>query len=195
MTEPPLAVVTPVTLRVMYAPLTITAVTFPLDWMPMALLNTSVSWTAMLEPCAVEARFFHRLFGCWLVASAIVAIGNPAWAQQQGSGYLVLQDFSDCANGNVSANSPTIGGEVKVVRNQDGTSTVYVAVNGTENTTYHFFLKCVRILGDIKTSDEGVGYAQFSFRTTEIGNVIAFDMYPEGAPLGNKYQSTQINIQ
>jgi hypothetical protein len=50
----------------------------------------------------------------------------------------------------------------------------------------------VRILGDIQTFDEGEGQATFTFNTNEVGNVYAFDMYPEGAPPGNKYQSVQV---
>ena len=72
------------------------------------------------------------------------------------------------------------------------TTNVKVGITGTPNTKYHFFLKCVRILGDIQTYDEGVGEGSFSFKTNEIGNVFAFDMYPEGAPTGNKYQSVTV---
>jgi hypothetical protein len=57
------------------------------------------------------------------------------------------------------------------------------------------FLKCVRQLGDIKTQDEGTGSATFEFPTSSVGNVFAFDMYPEGAPAGNKFQSVQVHFQ
>jgi hypothetical protein len=53
----------------------------------------------------------------------------------------------------------------------------------------------VRQLGDIKTDDEGIGEAVFTFQTNSTGAVFAFDMYPEGAPAGNKYQSAQVNFQ
>jgi hypothetical protein len=109
---------------------------------------------------------------------------------------LIRQDFSDCNNGNVSANDPSlIGGTVQVVRLPDGNSSVKVAVTGTPNTTYHFFLKCVKQLGDIKTGDEGEGVGNFEFPTNSVGSVYGFDMYPEGAPAGNKYQSVQIRFQ
>jgi hypothetical protein len=104
---------------------------------------------------------------------------------------LVRQDFSDCENGNVSP-SGYMGGTAWVVRGADGTTSVKVGITAQRNTTYHFFLKCVRKLGDIQTYDEGVGEAIFSFRTNEIGNVFAFDMYPEGAPTGNKYHSVTV---
>jgi hypothetical protein len=106
---------------------------------------------------------------------------------------LVRQDQSDCQNGNVSDRDPSlIGGTAWVVRGSDGTTKVKVGITAKPNTTYHFFLKCVRILGDIKTWDEGEGQGEFSFSTNETGNVFAFDMYPEGAPPGNKYQSVQV---
>ena len=104
---------------------------------------------------------------------------------------LVKQDFSDCENSNVSP-SGYVGGTAWVVRGTDGTTSVKVGITAQRNTTYHFFLKCVRILGDIQTYDEGVGEAVFSFRTNEVGNTFAFDMYPEGAPTGNKYQSVTV---
>jgi hypothetical protein len=104
---------------------------------------------------------------------------------------LVRQDFSNCENGDVSP-SGYVGGTVWVVRGADGTTTVKVGVTAQRNTKYHFFLKCVRILGDIQTYEEGVGEGVFSFKTNEVGNVFAFDMYPEGAPTGNKYQSVQV---
>src|SRR3954447_24670842 len=64
---------------------------------------------------------------------------------------LVRQDQSDCQNGNVSAADPSrIGGTAWVVR--DGATThVKVSITAQPKTTYHFFLKCVVILGDITT--------------------------------------------
>lgn len=116
---------------------------------------------------------------------------GPDPTERQAS--LIRQDQSDCTNGNVSAKDPSlIGGMAWVVRGSDGKTTVKVGITAEPNTTYHFFLKCVRILGDIKTWDEGEGQAVFTFPTNEVGNVYAFDMYPEGAPPGNKYQSVQV---
>jgi hypothetical protein len=103
---------------------------------------------------------------------------------------MVQQDFSDCSNANVSPG--TIGGTAWVVRGSEGITRVKLGITAKPNTTYHFFLKCVRILGDITTQEEGEGIATFEFRTNEVGNVYAFDMYPDGAPAGNKYQSVQV---
>jgi hypothetical protein len=43
----------------------------------------------------------------------------------------------------------------------------------------------VRQIGDLTTGDEGAGIEMFSFTTNLVGNVFAFDVYPEGAPPGN----------
>ena len=131
---------------------------------------------------------------------AVFAAGGCASAQTAGAGqgsavqgYLVRQDFSDCTNRDVSkVYSPLVGGSIWVTRMPDGTTGVKVALTVTPNTTYHFFLKCVRLLGDITTDGEGIANVSFVFPTNSVGAVFAFDMYPEGAPLGNKYQSTQI---
>jgi hypothetical protein len=109
---------------------------------------------------------------------------------------LVRQDFSDCTNSNVSANNPSlIGGTVWLIRNTDGNTAVKVGITASPNTTYHFFLKCVRQLGDVITQDEGEGLATFSFPTNAVGSVYAFDVYPEGAPAGNKFQSVQVKFE
>jgi hypothetical protein len=108
---------------------------------------------------------------------------------------LVRQDVSDCQNGNVSDRDPTlIGGTVTVARGAGGATKVQVDITASPNTSYHFFLKCVRVLGDVKTQEEGTGSATFEFPTNSVGNVFAFDMYPEGAPAGNKYQSVQVKF-
>jgi hypothetical protein len=108
---------------------------------------------------------------------------------------LIRQDFSDCSNGNVNENNPSlIGGTVWLTRESNGNTQANVAITGTPKTTYHFFLKCVRQLGDIPTDEEGIGKQSFEFPTNSVGNVYAFDMYPEGAPAGNKYQSTQVKF-
>jgi hypothetical protein len=136
-----------------------------------------------------------------LVSSALLAVlpvvasAGVALAQSSVSpGVLVQQDFSDCQNSDVRQTTPptTMGGAILVSRGSDGNTTVKVALTAARNTTYHFFLKCVRQLGDIQTSEEGVAEVSFSFPTSEAGNVFAFDSYPDGAPAGNKFQSTQI---
>ena len=109
---------------------------------------------------------------------------------------MVRQDQSDCTNSDVNGNDPSrIGGTAWIVRQADGNTAVKVAITASPNTVYHFFLKCVRQLGDIKTQDEGEGIATFEFPTNTTGAVYAFDMYPEGAPPGNKFQSVQVKFQ
>jgi hypothetical protein len=134
-----------------------------------------------------------------LTAATIVLLAMGATASAQSSNMrevsLVRQDFSDCPNDNVSDQDPSrVGGTAILMRNSDGTTTVKVGITAAPNTTYNFFLKCVRILGTVRTYDEGEGEAQFSFRTDEASNVYAFDMYPDGAPAGNKFQSVQVRF-
>ena len=108
---------------------------------------------------------------------------------------LVRQDISDCPNGDVSDQDPSrIGGTAIVARNPDGATIVKVFITGTPKTRYNFYLKCVRILGIIDTYDEGEGEAMFFFAANEASNVFAFDMYPDGAPAGNKFQSVQVKF-
>ena len=109
---------------------------------------------------------------------------------------LVRQDFSDCSNADVSADDPSlVGGTVSVQRRPDRTTVLRVDVIAEPNTMYHFFLKCVRQLGDLTTQADGSGTASFRFQTNETGNIFAFEIYPEGAPLGNKFQSVQVNFR
>jgi hypothetical protein len=107
----------------------------------------------------------------------------------------VRLDQSDCTNSNVpNKDSPDVDGLVTVTRGNDGNTTVKIAMTASSNTTYHFYLKCVRQLGDITTGDEGVGTADFTFPTNSTGATYAFDMYPEGAPAGNKFQSATVSF-
>jgi hypothetical protein len=124
-----------------------------------------------------------------------VAFAAPAAAQTVVAIPLVLQDFSDCTNSNVTdPNGLLTRGTVWAVRNNDGTTSLKIGMTVQPKTTYHFFLKCVRILGDITTGDEGTGTAMFTFPTNSVGNVFAFDVYPEGAPAGNKLQSMTVRM-
>jgi hypothetical protein len=52
----------------------------------------------------------------------------------------------------------------------------------------------LRQLGDITTGGEGVGTADFAFPTNSTGATNAFDMYPQGAPPGNKFQSATVSF-
>ena len=111
--------------------------------------------------------------------------------------YLVKQDYSDCGNANVSAQPPAVlGGEIMVTLRDGGKFEANVRLTKVApNTTYHLFLKCHYLLGDIRTDASGRGNNTFFFPTSDTGQVFAFDMYPDGAPLGNKYQAVQVNFQ
>jgi hypothetical protein len=131
-----------------------------------------------------------------LLCSAVLLGAAPAQAQSFTSVPLVLQDFSDCQNGNVTdPNGLLTKGTAWIVKNSDGSLNIKVGFTLVPNTTYHFFLKCVRLLGDITTGDEGTGEAIFNVPPNTVGNVFAFDSYPEGAPAGNKMQSMTVRLQ
>ncbi len=147
----------------------------------------------------------------WALAgmAGLCALGGVAQAQQRSLGVpagvqsapvgtevqLIRQDQSDCQNSNVSAADPSlIGGTAWVAKGGDGNVTVQVAITAKANARYNFYLKCVRQLGTIATSDEGVGFGTFQFPANAVGAVFAFDMYPDGAPSGDKYQSVSVRL-
>jgi hypothetical protein len=70
-----------------------------------------------------------------------------------------------------------------------------IAMTAKPNKTYQFFLKCVRVLGSIATDDERVAIVTFACPTNSVGDAYAFEMYPEGAPPGNRYQSAQVTFE
>jgi hypothetical protein len=138
---------------------------------------------------------WHYRGPCGLSVGAGAIFSPAASRPNQRQVYLIRQDFSDCTNSNVpNVDSPAVGGNVWVTRQSDNTAGVKVAMTATPKTTYHFFLKCVRLLGDITTDEEGVANVSFTFPTNLTGPVFAFDMYPEGAPAGNKFQSSQVKF-
>ena len=147
----------------------------------------------------------------WAVYPAVItltllAIGTAARAQtppvdplpdpNQVTVGLIRQDSSDCTNSTVKDDpSRTGGGSIFVTRGGSGSTTVKVGMTVQPNTTYQLFLKCVRKLGDIRTDSDGVGLATFSFPTSLVGSTYAFDMYPDGAPPGNKFQSVTVTFK
>lgn len=120
----------------------------------------------------------------------------PAGATRGTTVYLVRQDFSNCTNDNVGASSSNVSGAVTVFHMQSGPAKAVVSLiegKAAPSTAYHFFHKCVRILGDIRTDGSGGGAAIFDL-SPEHGDVVTFDMYPEGAPAGKKYQSVRMTF-
>jgi hypothetical protein len=49
------------------------------------------------------------------------------------------------------------------------------------------------LIRSIATDGEGGGNGLFDIRIGADDKAVAFDMYPEGAPKGNKYQSVRIS--
>jgi hypothetical protein len=145
-----------------------------------------------------------RLSSCLAVVAVASVISFVARAQKPPEppvpiegleAFLIRQDSSDCANSNVNANNPSlIGGTAWVLRQSNGNTSVKVAITGTPNTTYNFYLKCVKQLGTIATQDEGEGSGAFEFPTSSTGALITFDMYPNGAPSGNVFQSVPVTF-
>lgn len=145
--------------------------------------------------------FGHRIRSSILVGSALpllmaVALTSPAHAQSgelQGSGALVRQDFSDCGNTTVSGSDPArVGGSVAISQTAAGaTNAVVTIAQGSPNTAYTFYWKCHNGLGVVRTDASGAGSASFAFQSA-AGSTLTFDMYPAGAPAGNKFQSTRI---
>jgi hypothetical protein len=128
--------------------------------------------------------------------SAVAQLAPRPSDPNQRQVYLVRKDQSDCTNSDVpNVDSPLVTGNVWVTRLHDGNTSVKVALTAKPATTYRFFLKCVRPLANITTDDEGVAIASFAFSTNLVGAVYGFDMYPEGAPAGNKFQSAQVSFQ
>jgi hypothetical protein len=119
---------------------------------------------------------------------------KPKTNVKTGQGDLVRQDFSDCGNGDVRSDDPTrIGGSILITRNEDGTTKIVVTLkNAAHKTRYDFYWKCVRILGDLTTDVGGGASKTFNLNAGEGGDTFSFDMYPSGAPAGNKYQSVRI---
>jgi len=130
------------------------------------------------------------------LGGSFAPVAPAALSPNQRQVYLVRLDQSDCTNSNVpNQDGPLVSGDVLVTRASNGTTDLKIAVTAKPATTYHFFLKCVRLLTDITTDGEGVAITTISFPTNSTGNVYAFDMYPEGAPPGNKFQSAQVSFQ
>jgi hypothetical protein len=150
---------------------------------PRTLIRNGTIWGA------VGAAFAVHL-------AALAQIPAPPFDPNQRQVYLVRKDQSDCTNSDVpNVDSPLVFGNLWLTRLHDGNTSVKIAITATPKTTYHFFLKCVRQLTDITTDEEGVANAAVAFPTSLVGAVYAFDMYPEGAPAGNKFQSAQVKFQ
>ena len=127
----------------------------------------------------------------------IVTLSSSADPVQNGlSVALVRKDFTaDCYNGEVTTTDlSTIGGSVYLVRSNGAISASVSISHGTPNTSYDFYLKCVRGLGSVVTNGDGAGSGVFQFGPGDVGPVFGFDMYPSGAPLGNKFQSVQAKL-
>jgi len=134
-----------------------------------------------------------------ILAISLIGSSSQLLAADNVKVGLVRLDFSDCTNANVAdvaaAYPDLVEGFINVHFEEEGKLLIIVHLkNGTPATTYNVFLKCIGYLGDLYTNPLGVGNAIFTVPSNSVGPVFAFDMYPPGAPLGNKYQSVQVNL-
>jgi hypothetical protein len=123
----------------------------------------------------------------------------PAGATSGMTRYLVKQDHASCTNDDVVASSSNAGGAVTVFQMQSGPAKVVVRLGNGEpsspapNTAYHFDQKCVTTLGDITTDESGLGAALFDL-SLGPGAPAIFEMYPEGSPEGDTFQSVPMFV-
>ncbi len=134
-----------------------------------------------------------------LLAIALIGSSSQLLAADNVKVGLVRLDFSDCVNSDVAgiaaANPDLVGGFINVHLEEEGKLLIIVHLkDGTPETVYNVHLKCIGYIGDLYTNPMGVGNAIFMVPSDYVGPVFAFDMYPPGAPLGNKYQSVQVNL-
>jgi hypothetical protein len=107
---------------------------------------------------------------------------------------LVRQDEGSCTNDNVAdTGSAVVAGSATVSPETSATSTAAIRLVGVSpNTSYHVVLKCFRQLGMIRTDAQGNAGRTFEFPTDAVGPVIAFELSPEGTPVGPKMQSLAV---
>ena len=103
---------------------------------------------------ASAATILIATLSAWGQAAA-PPLGATVLPPNEREVFLVRQDQSDCTNTTVpSGDSPNVRGTLMLSRGNDGNTTVKLAMTVSPNTTYHFYLKCVRQLGS---------YRRFSF--------------------------------
>lgn len=149
--------------------------------------------------------FRLRYSSIWLGAAMLVGTNIATTAQfivqrptdpNQRQVVLVRQDTSDCSGRDVpNADSPLVSGTIWATRLFDGSTGVKVAMTAKPNTTYHVSLKCARPIGDVKTDDEGIGNLSLAFPTNLAGAEYSFELAPDNAPAGSRYQSAQVSFK
>jgi hypothetical protein len=145
---------------------------------------------------AVTATTLMATFAAWSQSARppISMLAPPPPPPNERQVYLVRLDQSDCTNSNVpNTDGPNVGGNIWLSRDSSGNTNIKVAITASPSTSYNIYLKCVRQIGTITTDDEGSAIATFTYPTSSVGATYAFDMYPNGAPAGNKFQSATVN--
>ncbi|AFY32852.1 hypothetical protein [Calothrix sp. PCC 7507] len=148
--------------------------------------------TAMLTKTQKKAPLIKS--GIISALALAIAFSGPALATSKKVD-LVRLDSSDCTNSNVTPASGPVGGFISVHAKKDRELVVNVHIKtGTPNTKYNIFLKCKQQIGTLYTNKKGLADAEFKVSKDIVPSVFAFDMYPDGAPLGNKFQSVQVQV-
>src|SRR5947208_2083612 len=92
-----------------------------------------------------QRRLLLSLIVLAMPLAALSASAQGGDQSRTAEAFLVRQDNSDCGNSDVKADDPSrIGGTVQITRQTDGKLRMKVAITAAPDTTYHFFLKCVR---------------------------------------------------
>jgi len=129
------------------------------------------------------------------VTALAQAVLQPKPDSNEKQVVLVSQDTSDCAGGDVPDDLLLAGGMLWVTQRTDGNTSVKLAMTGKPNTTYHVAVKCVRPLGDVTTDDDGVANSTFAFPTNLVDPIYSFELTPQPAGAGDKYQSAQVKFR
>ena len=149
--------------------------------------------------------FRLRYSSIWLGGAMLVGTSLATMAQyiptrpvdpNQRQVVLVHRDTSECSGNDVpNTDSASVRGTIWATRLFDGNTGVKVAITARPNTVYHVMLKCVRPIGDIKTDEEGVGNLSLAFPTNLAGPEYSFELAPDNAAAGSRYQSAQISFK
>jgi hypothetical protein len=131
-----------------------------------------------------------------MLAASVAALAQVRLDPNQRQVVLVRQDTSDCSGSDVpDVNSPLVGGILLATQLFDGNTSVTLAMTGRPNTTYRVAVKCVRQIGNVTTDEDGVANVSFAFPTSLAGPVYSFELTPERAGAGDKYQSAQVSFR
>jgi hypothetical protein len=127
--------------------------------------------------------------------SALAQIWTPPVDPNQREVYLVRKDSPTVPTAACPMSIRRSSGNVWLTRQHDGNTSVKVAITATPNTTYHFFLKCVRHLTDITTDEEAVASVAGPSRPAWSGRALRSKCIQRAHGLETSFQSAQVKFQ